>query len=288
MSLQTQGTELLPMLAASAWQMSPGERATLEGVLAQVRPTLALEVGTAQGGSLRRVAAYSEEVHSFDLVAPDAELAALSNVTFHTGDSHVLLPETLSELAAAEKSVDFILIDGDHTAQGVRRDIEDVLESSAVTRTLIVLHDTMNPDVRRGILEAGAAEHPKVAQFELDLIPGYLSRREPYRLQMWGGLGLIVVDAGRSSDVAPYEPFHELFSVLRPAVEAMAELEAQGTPLDGLRGAEVESAVRAALERSRAELTRQTELVEVMRNSLSWRLTAPLRRLKLSLAQRWR
>ena len=103
---QTQRTDLLPMLAASPWQMSPGERATLEGVLAQLRPALALEVGTAQGGSLRRVAAYSEEVHSFDLVAPDAEVTGLANVTFHTGDSHVLLPETLAQLAAAQKSVD--------------------------------------------------------------------------------------------------------------------------------------------------------------------------------------
>ena len=66
---------------------------------------------------------------------------------------------------------------------------------------------------------------------------------EPYRLQLWGGLGLIVVDAGRRPTPVPYEPFHELFSVLRPSVEAMAELEAQGTPLDGLSSAEVEAAV---------------------------------------------
>ena len=39
--------------------MSFGERAALEGVVAQVRPRLAVEIGTAAGGSLARIARYS-------------------------------------------------------------------------------------------------------------------------------------------------------------------------------------------------------------------------------------
>lgn len=30
------------------WQMTPGERAAMEGVLSQLKPNLALEVGTAE------------------------------------------------------------------------------------------------------------------------------------------------------------------------------------------------------------------------------------------------
>jgi hypothetical protein len=48
-------------------QMSFGERAALEGILAQLRPRLAIEIGTAEGGSLSRIADYSAEVHSIDL-----------------------------------------------------------------------------------------------------------------------------------------------------------------------------------------------------------------------------
>ena len=47
--------------------MSFGERAALEGVLAQLRPRLALEIGSAEGGSLARIAAYACEVHSVDV-----------------------------------------------------------------------------------------------------------------------------------------------------------------------------------------------------------------------------
>ena len=54
-------------LADDDWQMAPGERAAIEGLLAQIEPALAIEIGTAQGGSLRRIAHYSAEVHAFDL-----------------------------------------------------------------------------------------------------------------------------------------------------------------------------------------------------------------------------
>ena len=49
------------------WQMEPGERAALEGLLCEVRPNLSIEIGTAEGASLRLLAKYSGHVHSFDL-----------------------------------------------------------------------------------------------------------------------------------------------------------------------------------------------------------------------------
>jgi hypothetical protein len=305
----------LPAFATQPWQMSYGERMALEGILAQRAPRLAVEIGTAEGGSLRRIAAHSTEVHSFDLVRPQPEAAALSNVEFHTGDAHVLVPEFLARTAAAGRSVDFVLIDGDHSADGVRRDIGDVLASDAVQDTLIVLHDTLNPEVRRGIEAASVAADPKVALFELDLVPGYLARREPYRLQMWGGLGLIVVDAEArraSPTTVRDDRFHELFAVLGPAVEVLRQIEADGTPLDGLSGQAVsarlderlgtsgDTALTAArLAAAEAEVEalreRQDRTVSLLsdserrrvdaerwlaehRASVSWRITEPIRR----------
>ncbi len=52
--------------------MRYGERFALEGILESLKPRLAIEIGTAQGGSLRRIAAHAEEVHSFDIV-PEIE-----------------------------------------------------------------------------------------------------------------------------------------------------------------------------------------------------------------------
>ncbi len=88
-------SEGLSALLGGPQQMSLGERAAMEGVLAALRPRLAIEIGTAEGGSLRRIAEHSAEVHSFDLVEPDSEVAAIAHATFHSGDSHRLLPEFL-------------------------------------------------------------------------------------------------------------------------------------------------------------------------------------------------
>src|SRR3954452_22927046 len=113
--ISTSTSQLLatPVFADSVWQMHYGERFALEGLLATLRPALSIEIGRAEGGSLRRIAAHSGQVHSFDLVPESDELrAAVDNVTFHTGDSSVQVPETLAELAAAGRMVDFALVDG--------------------------------------------------------------------------------------------------------------------------------------------------------------------------------
>ena len=52
------------------------------------------------------------------------------NVTLHTGDSHELLPPFLAELAEQGRNVDFVIVDGDHSSEGVRRDLEDLLNST--------------------------------------------------------------------------------------------------------------------------------------------------------------
>lgn len=185
----------LTALLIGPQQMSYGERAALEGVLALASPALAIEIGTAEGGSLRRIAAHADEVHSFDLVAPPDEVASLPNVRFHTGDSHQLLPRLLRELADAGRNVDFILVDGDHSAEGVREDLEDLLASPAVSSTLILLHDTTNEMVRSGIDAVPLDDHEKVRYADMDFVAGYLFRTPAMLNELWGGLGLIVVDA---------------------------------------------------------------------------------------------
>lgn len=293
----------LPAFAAQPWQMSYGERLAFEGIISQVRPRLAVEIGTAQGGSLRRIAAHCDEVHSFDLVPPPDDVARMENVSFHTGDSHQLVNDYMAQAAADGRSIDFVLIDGDHSADGVRQDIVDVLGSDAVTRAVIVLHDTFNPEVRTGIAAARVAEHKKVALFEPDLVPGYLARREPYRLQMWGGLGVIVVDADHrraAPEMVRDERFHELFSVVRPTVRVMESIESRGAALDGLAGAEVEltlqtelvklapapppaahdPALRAELARALAEEARLTHRLRMIEGSRGWRLTLIFRSIR--------
>ncbi len=189
----------LPLLNAPAAlfadtvnQMSFGERAALEGVLSQLKPRLAIEIGTYEGGSLCRIAAHSHHVDTFDLDDLVFDKSALRNVTFHQGDSKVNLPPVLARYAAQGVAVDFVLIDGDHSPQGAQADLMNVLESRACARTVILLHDTMNAGVRSGIESADLALHRRVVYVELDFVAGYEFYGGDFDRQRWGGLGLLV------------------------------------------------------------------------------------------------
>jgi hypothetical protein len=185
----------LPAFSPEPWQMPYGERAALEGLLAQVSPRLAIEIGTAEGGSLRRIAAHTDRVISFDLVEPSPDVAALDNVELRTGDSHRMLGQELRRLEAQGEHVDFVLVDGDHTAEGVRRDVEDLLGSAALRNTIIVLHDTLNEEVRAGLEAVDYASNSKVRYVELDFSPGRVAAQAELRGQCWNGLGVIVLAA---------------------------------------------------------------------------------------------
>lgn len=210
------GSPPVHALADDDWQMAPGERAALEGVLAQVRPRVAIEIGTAQGGSLRRIAHYSEQVHSFDL-AHEVDEAAFPNVTFHRGDSHELLPAALRELEAQGVEVDFALVDGDHRGVGARADLEDLLRSDAVRHATILLHDTMNEDVRGGLQKIDWSAYPKVRYVDLCFTQLDHTLSSAGIGERWGGLGLVHVhadgDSGCREGVVPRR--HGIVAYLR-------------------------------------------------------------------------
>lgn len=212
------------LLSPDPWQMTLGERAALEGLLVRLAPGVAVEIGTAEGGSTRCLARHAREIHSFDLVHPAGICDELPAVVAHTGDSHVLLPAFLERFAAAGRSVDFALVDGDHSADGVRCDVADLLGSAAVARTAIVVHDTANEEVRSGLEALALADHHSVAYVDLDFVPGHLSVGGAFAGQLWGGLGLIVVDrearAGRA--FVTERAFHPAAELLRVARDVLA------------------------------------------------------------------
>ena len=280
---------MIEILNPSPWQMTFGERAALEGILAQLRPWTAIEIGTAEGGSLQRLAHHSQRVHSFDLVAPQPEAAELGNVTFHTGDSHLLLPELLGRLAADGVNVDFVLVDGDHTADGAERDLRDLLASDAIRRTVILLHDTLNDLVREGFRRIDYACEPKVAYADLDFIGGHLGYGGSFHHELWGGLGIVVVDAERDRVQARGTDegrFYELFELLSPVRDALVAHEATGGAVGAGNVAAAVGTSRAELDRARDEAAASRHWLEELQRSASWRMTAPLRAAKHRLRER--
>jgi hypothetical protein len=182
--------------------MTLAERAALEGLVARLRPELAVEIGTFTGASLERIARWSGEVHSFD-VDPRVERPP-PNVVFHRGDSKRLLPQVLARFEAEGRNVGFALVDGEHTPEGVRADVEQLLQSDAVRDTAILFHDTMNEAVREGIGAIDFRRYPKVVYTDLDFLE--VTNDKPPLAEYWSGLGLLLVDA----EAAPV-------SVRRPA-----------------------------------------------------------------------
>jgi 2-polyprenyl-3-methyl-5-hydroxy-6-metoxy-1,4-benzoquinol methylase len=180
-----------------------GERCALEGLLSFLKPNLSIEIGTAQGGSLHRIAEHSDEVHSFDIVPEVSDTGRrFPNVQFHTGDSASLVPELLADLAERGRNVDFALVDGDHTAEGVQRDARALLDAPACRQTVIVFHDAANDEVRAGLEALGLADHPKVALALLDFVPGYVVASGPRRFEIWNGLALVILDEHRRGNGA--------------------------------------------------------------------------------------
>ncbi len=222
----------LALLEHSEWQMSFGERAAMEGVLTQLRPQLSVEIGTADGGSLATIVRHSDEVHSFDLREPGPLADRFPDVHFHSGDSHALLPQVLATFAEAGRNVDFVLVDGDHSSDGVRRDAIDLLSSPAVSETIILLHDTANELVRHGLDRVPFEAHPKVAFVELDFVGGYVMSRSDLDGEIWGGLGLVWVSSRqpRYFSAVHESPYYPAVQMLRAARDALFEPADGATP----------------------------------------------------------
>lgn len=285
-----------PIFIDETWQMSIGERAAIEGLLREIRPQLAIEIGTAEGGALRRIAEHSQEVHAFDLVPSPLRH---ERVTFHIGDSHELLPQVLAEFAEAGRNVDFVLVDGDHTAEGVRRDVQDLLDSPAVANAVVLVHDTANEEVRRGLDAVAFGAWPKVAHVDLDCVPGWIFQEESLRYELWGGLGAILVDATRDAYAGGDPVQQRAFpaapllaagrdELVREAEEAARAKRAAAARADGDAddGDAEQEDPEQELARLRAELAHQQRVQRDLEASISWRLTAPLRTAKQRLGRR--
>ncbi len=194
-----QGLAFAPQIQAvlgqpelSYWMMSPAEQMAMVYLLEHLRPSVGIEIGTRFGGSLQVLAKYCDRVFSLD-VDPDVprRLAGKhSNVEYVVGSSRETLPPLLRRLSAEKAQVGFILVDGDHSISGVEADINSILAYRPVVPLCVIMHDSFNPDCRRGLLQARWADSPYVHAVELDFVPGTVNPSPAFRDQLWGGLAL--------------------------------------------------------------------------------------------------
>jgi Methyltransferase domain len=194
-------SELVSRKYPLPWQMTPAERLALIALLNAIRPSCAIEVGVAGGGSLQVLSDLSERVYALDIdPSVKIRLSSFPNVEFITGDSRQTFPALLDKLHAERVRFDFVLIDGDHSRHGVRCDIQSLLRYPPESTTYVVLHDSFNPACREGMRTAEWAKSPYVRSVELDFIQGwYCTEAEGATMnrQMWGGFGLAILSPQR-------------------------------------------------------------------------------------------
>jgi glycosyltransferase involved in cell wall biosynthesis len=174
------------------WQMNDSERLGLMAILARLQPKCAIEIGTYRGGSLSLISQYAKAVFSIDIdpTIPD-KFRQFGNVSFFTGPSHLILPMLLDELCTAGHPVEFVLIDGDHSTEGIKRDIEIMLDYVPSKPLVIIMHDGFNPGCRQGMMQADWQKSPYVQYVDLDFVPGrVMENGGAGDGEMWGGLAM--------------------------------------------------------------------------------------------------
>jgi hypothetical protein len=179
------------------WWMTDAERLALTALLSVLRPECAIEVGVYRAGSLSVLARHSKKVYALD-IDPQCEAlfaSQFSNVQFVTGDAKDTLPQALQQIAAAGEALSFILIDADHSREGIQRDINSVLRFTPTRPLYLLMHDSFNPECRRGMIDADWSTNPHAHVVELDFVPGrFVTAEEPDSFrEMWCGFALAVL-----------------------------------------------------------------------------------------------
>ncbi len=175
--------------------MESSEQLGLVALLQNLRPDCAIEVGSRWGGSMQVLSRYADRVISVDIDPTCQERLGptYSNAEFVTGDSKEMLPPLFRRLQAEKVKVGFVLIDGDHSAEGVKNDVEALMGYVPACPMYVIMHDSFNPAVRQGITSVRWAENPHVHSVEVDFIPGVLHVGADVHREMWGGFALAVL-----------------------------------------------------------------------------------------------
>ena len=177
------------------WQMSRSEKYCLMGLMKKLSPDVSIEIGTFKGGSLQVISHYSQKVYSIDISDSSRKFLSpkFQNVDFVVGDSVQCITDIFQQIEKEGRRLDFILVDGDHTRKGVYRDLEAIFKYPHKHPITILMHDSFNPECRKGIRTFLESHTEFVTYAELDYVTGSYWHNGTYR-EMWGGLALINYD----------------------------------------------------------------------------------------------
>lgn len=194
---------LFPGVLREKWLMTESEKIALTGILARLRPRGAIEIGVYCGASLSLAAQFSGHIIGIDNdAAVTTRFVPPANAEIMIGDSRETIPRAIDRLKELGLPLQYALVDGDHSVEGVQRDIDLLLRYRPSAPMVIVAHDSGNQDCRSGILAAGWQANPHVHSVQCDFVPGQLIEHsiQGNRGEVWGGLALAYLDPQPRSD----------------------------------------------------------------------------------------
>ncbi len=175
---------------SDSWQMFPGERLMLEKILSESNCKHYLEIGVWYGGSLCLAAKYCQKVTGIDI---DPEVSTRftipPNADLLIGNSTELLIDLLQN---QNEAPGVILIDGDHSFSQVYSDLS-IIANHVTRQTLVLTHDTGHNSVRSAI-KKGFEDNPNIIDLDLDLVPGRIIMSGGGVGEIWGGLGIMLIN----------------------------------------------------------------------------------------------
>lgn len=203
-------------------QMILSERLLLYSLVYGLRPTVGLEIGTAQGGAAMIISAAMDAAGCGKLICIDPAPQISRDHLMQSAHRAFLIEGTSPEaIVRAYEHVgspfDFILVDGDHSYSGVLRDIEGSLQFLHY-KSYLLFHDAHYVEVEEAIEEA-LKRYPLVdcGMVSVESNPtNDFYRDKPI---VWGGLRLL-----RFSSLSRDLDNQELASSL-PATRAQTEID---------------------------------------------------------------
>ena len=227
---------LFPGVARDNWQMLECERIALTGVLARLRPRGALEIGVYHGGSFSLAAQFSTRIIGIDNdPAVRTRFTLPHNAELLIGHSEKMIPRALATFAKAGLPLQYVLIDAEHSAEGVRRDINLVLKYRPMMPMVMLIHDSGNAGCRAGVLSADWNSNTHVHAVQCDFVPGQIVEHSirDGRAQVWGGLALAYLDPSpRSGELVPRQGSATMIRAAQLVADDLDVLKGRSTVAD--------------------------------------------------------
>lgn len=174
----------------ACWMIYP-ERTLLFALVLGVRPQRVLEIGSFRGGSAKIIVAALNDIGAGKLVCVDPQPRLHpNNAKFIANRATVIAGPSPDACAEAERvaggKFQIALIDGDHSYDGVIRDIEGTLPTMDAGGYML-FHDAFHPPVKEGI-DLMIQKYP--ALFDVGMLAAEKTD-DPANNTCWGGIRVV-------------------------------------------------------------------------------------------------